>query len=78
MLGGGGGGAGDAAVLKQMKELQDRLAETENKLLQERSQSEQFWDVLNGKQGAELEGAQKDLTIMFLKNQTGTCSIGAE
>jgi hypothetical protein len=54
-----------------MKELQDRLSDTENKLVQERSQSAQFWDVLNGKQGQELEAAQKDLTIMFLKTQTG-------
>jgi len=39
-------------------------------LAAERSQSAQFWDVLNGKQGQELEAAQKDLTIMFLKSQT--------
>jgi len=56
--------------LKQMKELQDRLADTEKKLLNEKNQSSQFWDVLNGKSGQELEAAQKDLTIMFLKTQT--------
>jgi len=39
-------------------------------LAQERNQSSQFWDVLNGKSGQELEAAQKDLTIMFLKTQT--------
>lgn len=55
-----------------MKELQDRLAETEQRLAAERNQSSQFWDVLNGKSGQELEAAQKDLTIMFLKTQTGT------
>lgn len=60
--------------MKQMKELQDRLAETEQKLAAERSQSSQFWDVLNGKSGQELEAAQKDLTIMFLKQQTGMLS----
>jgi len=68
--GGGGGGGNDAAILKQMKELQDRLAETENKLAVERNQSTQFWAALNSKEGEELEAAQKDMTIMFLKSQT--------
>jgi len=50
--------------------MESRLSETQQRLINEQNSSKQFWDKLNGKNGPELEAAQKDLTIMFLKNQT--------
>jgi len=64
--GGGGAGVSDV-VVKQMKELQNRV----EKLQAEKDQQQsQFWEVLNNKTGSDLSEAQSNLTIMFLKNQT--------
>jgi len=55
---------------KKLREMESRLAETQQRLASEQSSSQKFWNVLNNKEGPVLEAAQKDLTIMFLKNQT--------
>jgi len=60
----------DTHVNKQMEEMAKRMRETEARLENEKKTSAIFMEVLNQKQGGELESVSKDLTIAMLKQQT--------
>jgi len=63
-------GPDNSAVNKQMEDMVKRMKETEARLENEKKTSAIFMEVLNQKQGPELENVTKDLTIAMLKQQT--------
>jgi hypothetical protein len=63
-------GGDNSQVNKQMEEMAKRMRETEARLENEKKTSAIFMQVLNQKQGGELESVTKDLTIAMLKQQT--------